>query len=261
MSYNKKPKTKARTSRTPRATSSRNTSLTVTNIEPLTENQAIAMDLWDEDSNLVLKGTAGTGKTFLALYLALSEMATNPEIFRKILIIRSAVQGRDMGFMPGDLEEKMGYYEAVYKDIVNEIHSNDTAYDTLKTKKLIEFSSTSFLRGLTYANTLVIVDECQNMAWNELHAILTRIGADSRLILCGDTAQDDLTSERFKEQSGLDKLIAVLKIMDKKSIEVVNFTGKDIVRSDFVKDYILALEKYESGTNINIVKFPGTDAA
>lgn len=243
MSYNKSRSKK---------TINKNNSLTVSHIEPLTENQAIAIDAWDNDKNLVLKGTAGTGKTFLALYLALSERECNPSIYHKILIIRSAVQGRDMGFMPGDDAEKMGYYEGVYSDIVNDIHSNDTAYSTLKNKNLIEFTSTSFLRGLTFSNTLVIVDEIQNMAWNEIHAIMTRLGNDSRLILCGDTAQDDLTSERFKEESGLPKLISVLNRMNNANVEIVNFTSKDIVRSDFVRSYIIALEEYEKK---NITQF------
>jgi phosphate starvation-inducible protein PhoH len=206
-------------------------------ITPMTDTQEDAFDAYREGYNLMLHGMAGTGKTFIAVYLAL-ESVLSASANNKVFICRSVVPTRDMGFLPGNQKEKMRVYEAPYADIAKKLFDRGDAYDILKTKHLVEFMSTSFIRGITLDNCVLIVDEVQNMSSMELHSIMTRVGENCRVIFCGDMRQDDLTSERKKELSGLRDFLRIIDNM--KEFNFIEFTAEDIVRSDLVKSYIIA---------------------
>src|SRR5210317_1951400 len=203
-------------------------------IEPLTQNQLIA---FESQKNLVLHGVAGTGKTFISCYLAFDDMTKN--LYQHTILIRSAVSTREMGFLPGTDKEKAAVYEEPYKDICIELFQRGDAYELLKKQGLVHFMTTSFLRGVTLKNSVIIIDECQNMSFHELDSIITRIGEGCRVIFCGDFKQTDFT-ERSREKSGLPDFIRVLKAMEE--FDMIDFTVKDIVRSSFVKKYIMAKE-------------------
>lgn len=196
-------------------------------IEPLTQNQLKA---FESDKNLMLHGVAGTGKTFISCYLAFDDMTK--ENYDKLVIIRSAVPTRDIGFLPGTEKEKASVYEEPYKDICIELFQRGDAYELLKTKGLVHFMTTSFIRGVTLRNATIIVDECQNMSFHELDSIITRVGEGCRVIFCGDFRQSDLKG------NGLSDFIRVLKAMNE--FDMVDFEVQDIVRSKFVKNYIIA---------------------
>ena len=210
-------------------------------IRPMTENQRLAFEYWADDYNLMLHGIAGTGKTFLGLYFAINEVMKQNNTFQKVYIVRSTVPTRDQGFMPGSQKQKEAVYEAAYVDIANELFQRGDAYQILKQKQLIEFTSTSFLRGVTFRDCIVVVDEVQNMSDQELHTVMTRIGENSRIIFCGDVKQDDLTSERKKEMSGLRNFMRVINNM--KEFEFIEFVADDIVRSQLVKSYIIERDR------------------
>lgn len=212
-------------------------------ISPKTDNQKKVMDLYEQDWNVVLLGCAGTGKTFISMYLALKEILSGKSPRNKLVIIRTAQASKDMGFLPGNEKQKMEVYEAPYRKICSELFDRGDAYDILKQKGLIEFQSTSFLRGTSIEDAVIIVDEIQSMRYMELVTVLTRTGNISRVLLCGDTKQDDLSSERFKEQSGLPKMLNVFSYM--KTVQAVQFGIEDIIRSGFVKDFIIA--EYQQG--------------
>lgn len=206
--------------------------LVLTEVEPLTANQLKA---FESTKNLVLHGVAGTGKTYVGCYLAFDDMAKQE--YRKLVIIRSAVPTRDMGFLPGSEKDKAAVYEEPYKEIAVELFGRGDAYQILKTKALVEFMTTSFIRGITLHNAVVLIDECQNMTFHELDSIITRIGKDCRIIFCGDFRQDDFHNKRG-EQSGLADFLRILKATDR--FDMIDFEIKDIVRSDLVRDYIIA---------------------
>ncbi len=165
-------------------------------INPMTETQNIVFRSF-YDNHLLLHGIAGTGKTFISLYLALKEMLEYGT-FKKIYIVRSAVATRDVGFMPGTLDEKLRVYEQPYREIVNNLLSRGDAYDILKSKNVIEFMSTSFIRGLTIDNAVVIVDEIQNLSFAELDSVITRVGEGTKIVFCGDFRQTDLKNAKEK---------------------------------------------------------------
>lgn len=196
-------------------------------IEPLTKNQLKA---FESDKHLVLHGVAGTGKTFISSYLAFDDILKNE--FSSLVIIRSAVPTRDIGFLPGNEKEKSSVYEEPYKDICIELFQRGDAYEILKQKGLVHFMTTSFIRGVTLRDAVVLIDECQNMSFHELDSIITRMGEGCRVIFCGDFRQSDL------DKNGLTEFIRVLKAMDE--FTLVDFEPADIVRSDFVKKYIIA---------------------
>lgn len=196
-------------------------------IEPLTKNQVVA---FESNRNLMLHGVAGTGKTFISCYLAFDDMVKN--IYERLVIIRSAVPTRDIGFLPGNEKEKASVYEEPYKDICIELFQRGDAYEILKTKGLVHFMTTSFIRGVTLRNATIMIDECQNMSFHELDSIITRIGQGCRVIFCGDFRQADL------EKNGLKDFARILKAMDQ--FDFIDFDIKDIVRSEFVKHYITA---------------------
>jgi len=196
-------------------------------IEPLTANQLKA---FESENHLVLHGVAGTGKTFISCYLAFDDMTKG--LFDRVVIIRSAVSTRDIGFLPGTDREKASVYEEPYKDICVELFQRGDAYELLKNKGLVHFMTTSFIRGVTLRNATIIVDECQNMSFHELDSIITRVGEGCRVVFCGDFRQADLG------KNGLQDFMEVLKAMN--SFDLIDFEIKDIVRSDFVKEYIIA---------------------
>src|SRR5210317_725350 len=196
-------------------------------IEPLTKNQVTA---FESTKNLMLHGVAGTGKTFISSYLAFDDMTKG--IYERLVIIRSAVPTRDIGFLPGNEKEKASVYEEPYKDICIELFQRGDAYEILKQKGLVHFMTTSFIRGVTLRDAVVLIDECQNMSFHELDSIITRMGEGCRVIFCGDFRQSDL------DKNGLTEFIRVLKAMDE--FTLVDFEAADIVRSNFVKKYIIA---------------------
>lgn len=210
-------------------------------ISPLTVSQSDLFKSYKQGKNLAAIGTAGTGKTMCGLYLAMSDVMTKQE-YEKIVIIRSAVQTREQGFMPGSQAEKAAVYEAPYQDIANDLFGRKDAYQILKQKGMIEFMTSSFVRGLTFDNAVILVDECQSMTYHELDTIITRVGESSRIIFCGDTRQDDLAINRNRaDVSGLGDFMQVLR--DIPSFQTINFTVDDIVRSGLVKEYIIAKER------------------
>lgn len=218
-----------------------NTGLKIKTIKPLTENQQKTFEIYDSDRNLLLIGSPGTGKSFLSLYLSLDEILEPNSIYKKLIIFRSAVEGRKIGFLPGKASDKMAVYEAPYKKICNDLFGRGDAYDVLKQKNILEFESTSFLRGHTYNDSVMFIDECQNMSDQELHTIITRYGKNCKIIFAGDTGQIDLISRI--ETSGLYKFKQILDNMS--SFATVTFNPADIVRDDLVKEYIIIRLKLE----------------
>ena len=210
-------------------------------VRPMTENQKIAFDHWDNGYNLMLHGIAGTGKTFLGLYFALKEVMKPTSQYKKVYIIRSTVSTRDQGFLPGSLKEKAKVFESPYVPICTKLYGRGDAYEILKGKGHVEFITTSYLRGETFDDCILLVDEVQNMGDGELHTVMTRVGENCRIIFCGDVKQDDLTSERKKELSGLRDFMRILHRM--KEFEFVDFQIEDIVRSKLVKSYIIERDK------------------
>ena len=210
-------------------------------ISAMTQNQQKVIDAYEDGYHIANIGSAGTGKTYLSMALALEEVMES-ENFQQIIVIRSAVQSRDQGFMPGSLSDKMGYYETPYQDIVNDLFGRGDAYQILKSKGMLKFMSTSFVRGLTFDKSIIIVDECQNMRYDELRTVMTRVGESSRIIFCGDTKQDDLACSKNRlDTSGLAGFMRILRRMNK-SFDIIEFTVDDIVRSGIVKEFIIAEE-------------------
>lgn len=208
------------------------------NIHPITDNQVHTFNAYEDGSNIFLHGCAGTGKTFISIYLALREIENGNTSVRKLVIIRTAQSSKDIGFLPGSEKQKLEVYEAPYRAICAQLYNRADAYEILKQKGIIEFHSTSYLRGTTIDDAIIIIDECQNQRYTELRTVLTRTGDNSRIILCGDTKQDDLTSERYKESSGLHDMMRVFERMG--DMTVIQFGIDDIVRSGFVKSFIIA---------------------
>jgi phosphate starvation-inducible PhoH-like protein len=211
-------------------------------IYPLTENQKRAFSSYKEGKNLILHGIAGTGKSFISLYLALNEILNeDPENkkYDNITLIRSVVPTRDMGFLPGKPKEKSEVYEAPYTAICSELFGRKDAYTVLKQRNDIEFITTSFIRGVTLNNTIIIVDEIANMTLHELDSVITRVGKNCKIIFCGDFRQSDFTKEY--EKSGLLKFMEITKRM--KAFDFIDFVEEDIVRSGLVKSYIIEKDK------------------
>jgi phosphate starvation-inducible protein PhoH len=208
-------------------------------VNPLTENQRIAFDAFDDGKHLMLHGMAGTGKTFIALYKAIESLMENKGVQNKIYVVRSVVPTRDMGFLPGNQKEKMKVYEAPYYAICTELFDRSDAYEVLKQKNAIDFISTSFVRGITMNNCFVVVDEVNNMTFHELDSVITRIGKGCRVLFCGDFRQSDLTKDQ--EKNGLKDFMRVIDRLN--DFVHVDFLEQDIVRSRLVKEYIIARQK------------------
>lgn len=209
-------------------------------IEPRTDTQKKVFETYGYGNNMVLHGTAGTGKTFLSLYLAFQDVY-NEKLYKSVKIIRSAVPTRDIGFLPGKANEKTEVYETPYMDICSELFGRKNAYETLKRNGVVEFITTSFLRGMTFRDSVIVIDEIQNMSFQELDTIMTRIGDNCKVILCGDFKQSDHIKNSDKQD--VKKFLKILKTV--KGIEFVEFYPKDIVRSGFVKSWILACEAFQ----------------
>jgi len=214
--------------------------LKLRDVDPKTPNQQLAYQLFEQENNLVLHGMAGTGKTFITLYLALKSIFDKNSFQQKVVIVRSVVPTRDMGFLPGNESDKMKAYESPYRTMCVDLFGRGDAYEILKTKQQVEFLSTSFLRGTTLDDCIVIVDEAQNLTFHELDSIITRVGINSQIVFCGDCSQSDL--DKPWDKSGLDKFMDILQQID--SFDTVNFDYDDIVRSGLVRDYLIAKDGY-----------------
>lgn len=196
-------------------------------VNPLTTTQE---NVFHSEKNLVLYGCAGTGKTFISSYMAFEDIFDC--YYNKLVILRSAVPTRDMGYLPGTEKEKSAVYEEPYKDIAHELFGRGDAYEILKQKGLVEFMTTSFIRGVTLRNAVIIVDEYQNMSFQELDSIITRVGDNCRVIFCGDLNQADL------QENGMQRFTTILS--NTRLFDFIEFKVEDIVRSGLVKEYIMA---------------------
>ena len=212
------------------------------NIEPITENQKILFNSYNEGKNIISYGAAGTGKTFVTLYNALKNVLDESTPYEKIYIVRSLVATREIGFLPGDHEDKSYLYQIPYKNMVKymfEMPSEadfEMLYGNLKAQESIGFWSTSFIRGTTLDRAIVIVDEFQNLNFHELDSIITRIGTDSKIMFCGDATQTDLIKQN--ERNGIHDFMNILRIMP--SVDIIEFGVEDIVRSGLCKEYLLS---------------------
>jgi len=211
--------------------------------EALTPNQQKFFDAYKRgDYFITLHGVAGTGKTFCAVYKALEEVLDKTNPFNKIIVVRSAVQGREVGHLPGDISEKMEIYQQPYRQICETLFGRKDAWDRLEEQGYIEFISTSFIRGMSFDDAIIIVDEMQNLTFEEIDTVMTRVGYRSKIIWCGDYRQTDLNKKR-NDVSGILKFFDVAHHMS--SFTKIEFTVDDIVRSSLVREYIIAKLKYE----------------
>ena len=204
-------------------------------IEPLTDNQADFFDSYDEGKEQMLLGYSGTGKTYIALYKAFKELEDGGE-FKRIVIVRSAVSTRDIGFLPGNEQEKAAVYTLPYKKILSDLFGRDDAYEVLEKHDVLRFMLTSYVRGLSVDNSIIIIDEAQNLTSHEADSVLTRLGNNSRVVICGDILQRDLSSHKERD---IEKFIDVIKSMPD-YFDITYFGIDDIVRSGLVREYIKA---------------------
>jgi phosphate starvation-inducible PhoH-like protein len=214
--------------------------LDIKTIKPLTEAQRSLIESYHMDNHIVADGSAGTGKTFLALWLGLNTILSKDFQEDHIILVRSAVASRDIGFLPGTAEEKLEPFETPYKDIMHDLLGKSSSYDDLKEAGKVKFMPTSFVRGSTWDNAVIIIDEAQNLTLHEINSVITRLGTNSRIIVCGDYNQNDLIGKRG-ESSGFKDFLRVVSFM--KEFDVITFTKNDIVRSPFVKSWICAMEE------------------
>ena len=211
-------------------------------IEPLTANQEELFRCYKNDQNLVAYGAAGTGKTFITLYNALKDVLDEKTPYEKIYLVRSLVATREIGFLPGDHEDKSSLYQIPYKNMVKYMFEMPTdsdfemLYANLKTQDTISFWSTSFIRGTTLDKAIIIVDEFQNLNFHELDSIITRVGEDSKIMFCGDATQTDLV--KTNERNGIIDFMNILRSMP--SMDIIEFGVEDIVRSGLCKEYLIA---------------------
>ena len=211
-------------------------------VDPLTENQETLYSAYKDDQNIVAYGAAGTGKTFITLYNALRDVLDERSPYEKIYIVRSLVATREIGFLPGDHEDKSSLYQIPYKNMVKYMFEmpDDSAfemlYGNLKTQGTISFWSTSFIRGTTLDNAIILVDEFQNLNFHELDSIITRVGENTKIMFCGDATQTDLV--KTNEKNGIIDFMRILNVMP--SMEVIEFGVEDIGRSGLCKEYLIA---------------------
>ncbi len=222
------------------------TGLKIIPIHPLTKAQALMVAEYQNDQNLFLHGVAGTGKTYMALHLALSTVMSGLAIQDKVIIVRSAVPSRDIGFLPGNVKEKAKEYEAPYLNICTDLFERGDAYSVLKQKAMVDFITTSFVRGTTMYNSVVILDEIQNFTFHEAYSVLTRVGKGCRVIASGDFWQNDLEGKKKKD---IFKLMDIVKRMN--SFSFIDFHVDDIVRSGFVREFIISCINYEKVHSCN----------
>ena len=218
-------------------------------IKPITESQKTRFETWKQGKNQFLFGCAGTGKTFISLYLAMQDVLDLKTKYDKVILVRSLIPTREIGFLPGDEEDKAALYQVPYQNMVKFMFEqpNEQAfsmlYDRLKNQGSLYFLSTSFLRGLTFDNSIIIVDECQNLNFHELDTITTRVGQDSKIVFCGDFSQTDLVKQN--EKNGLHDFLRIL--MEMQEFNCVEFNIGDIVRSGFVRNYLIQKTKLGMG--------------
>ena len=211
-------------------------------IEPLTPNQERVFNSYAEGKNLVLHGAAGTGKTFISLYLAMQDVLDEESPYEKVYMVRSLVPTREIGFLPGDHEDKSNLYQIPYKNMVKYMftmpddNSFETLYDNLRAQETVSFWSTSFIRGVTMDNCVIIVDEFSNLNFHELDSIITRVGENCKIIFSGDYSQSDLV--KTNERTGVLDFMKIMQTMP--SVDVVEFGIDDIVRSGFVREYLIS---------------------
>ena len=211
-------------------------------IEPLTENQQKLFESYSNNKNIIAYGAAGTGKTFITLYNALNDVLDTSTPYEKIYIVRSLVSTREIGFLPGDHEDKSFLYQIPYKNMVKYMFELPSAadfemlYGNLKAQETISFWSTSFIRGTTFDRAIILVDEFQNLNFHELDSIMTRVGENTKIMFCGDATQSDLIKQN--ERNGIVDFMRVLRLMA--SVDIIEFGVEDIVRSGLVKEFILA---------------------
>ena len=216
-------------------------------ITPLTDNQKMLFDFYAQQKHIVAYGVAGTGKTFITLYNALKDVLNENTPYERVYIVRSLVSTREIGFLPGDHEDKSTLYQIPYKNMVKYMFQMpsdadfEMLYGNLKSQETIKFWSTSFLRGTTLDNAIVIVDEFQNLNFHELDSIITRVGENSKICFCGDASQTDLV--KTNDKNGIVDFMGILRKMV--SFGIIEFDVNDIVRSGLVKEYIVA--KLQSG--------------
>ena len=216
-------------------------------ISPLTDNQKILFDSYNQQKNVVAYGVAGTGKTFITLYNALKDVLDETTPYESVYIVRSLVSTREIGFLPGDHEDKADIYQIPYTHMVKYMFQMpsdadfEMLYGNLRSQETIKFWSTSFIRGTTLDNAIIIVDEFQNLNFHELDSIITRVGENSKICFCGDATQSDLT--KTNDRNGIVDFMNILRKMV--SFDIIEFDVNDIVRSGLVKEYIVA--KLQSG--------------
>ena len=210
-------------------------------IEPLTDNQQKAFKAYENENSLVLAGSAGTGKTFMALSLALEDVLDRETRYDKVVIVRSIVPTRDIGYLPGNEEEKKDAYTGPYRSACTELFQDPEAWEKLKAQGHVEFLSTSFIRGINIHNAVVIIDEMQNLTFHELDSVITRIGRNCKFVMCGDYYQSDFDKE--KDRTGILRFLEIIESLN--NFTVIEFGWEDIVRSDFVRDYIMTKEMLE----------------
>jgi phosphate starvation-inducible PhoH-like protein len=211
-------------------------------IRPMTRNQQRMFDLYNDGYNISSTGYAGTGKTFLALYLALNELLDPETQYERIIIVRSVATVREVGFLPGTLEEKTEVFEVPYIETFDQLFKKTNQYKYMKMAGLVEFVTTSFIRGVTFRNAIVIFDECQNATYEELSTVITRLDSSSKLIICGDTKQNDLIRKK-SDVSGFPQFINVLNRIP--SFRNVQYELDDIVRGGIVKEFLIAEDRVD----------------
>ena len=225
------------------------TSSDLTKVEPVTDNQKIVFNSYKKGENQFLYGCAGTGKTFISLYLAMQEVLRQDTPYDRVVMVRSLIPTREIGFLPGDEEDKAALYQVPYSNMVQFMFKqpNEQAfsmlYDRIKSQGSFYFLSTSFLRGLTFDNSIIIVDECQNLNFHELDTIVTRVGQDSKIMFCGDFMQTDLS--KVNDRNGLHDFLRILEEMEE--FNCLEFNIGDIVRSGFVRNYLIQKTKLGMG--------------
>ena len=216
-------------------------------IEPLTDNQQRLFGQYADGKHIVAYGTAGTGKTFITLFNAMQDVLDETTPYERIYLVRSLVSTREIGFLPGDHEDKADIYQIPYKNMVKYMFQMpsdadfEMLYGNLKAQETIKFWSTSFIRGTTLDNAIIIVDEFQNLNFHELDSIITRVGENTKIMFCGDASQSDLV--KTNDRNGIVDFMNILRKMP--SFDVIEFGVNDIVRSGLVKEYIVA--KLEAG--------------
>jgi predicted ribonuclease YlaK len=218
----------------------------MTKVDPLTDNQERVFKAWDEGKHMFIYGCAGTGKTFCVLYKALQDVLKETPAYDAVYLVRSLVPSREIGFLPGDHDDKSTLYQVPYKQMVKRMFEmgNDNEFEMLyaglKAQDTIKFWSTSFLRGVTLDNSVIIIDEMQNLNFHELDSIITRVGENSRIIFCGDVEQSDLKKDN--ERNGILDFMRILERLQKDTgeFELIEMTVDDIVRSGLVRNYLLA---------------------